>query len=96
MVESDDLFVNFTAIVDDLLGTFLSKEVVSAFLASEDFSVYEAVASDPSNASEDLRAAFFSIVDAQLEHMAEQDINAFVASGDFQIYSAVGAIYNGE
>jgi len=89
----DDLFVTFVGIVDELLGSNLSAEVVEAFVASEDFSTYEAVGSDPNNADEDMRSAFFGIVDGQLGNMAQEDIDAFVGSENFEIYSAIGAQY---
>lgn len=94
--ESDDLFVTFVAIVDELLGSNLPEDVVSAFVRSEEFAIYESVGSDPSNANDEMRTAFFSIVDGQLGNMAEENINDFVASPNFQIYSAIGAQYNGE
>jgi len=94
--QTDDMFVTFVGIVDDLLGSNLPEDVVTAFVGSEDFAVYEAVGSDPQNASDEMRGAFFNIVDGQLGNMAESDINAFVASENFQIYSAIGAQYNGE
>ena len=89
----DDLFVTFVGIVDELLGSNLSAEVVEAFVASEDFSTYEAVGSDPNNAGDEMRSAFFTIVDGQLGNMAQQDIDEFVGSANFEIYSAIGAQY---
>ena len=91
--DEDDLFVSFVAIVDDLLGSNLPADVVNTFLASEEFAIYQEVGSDPSNADDDLRAAFFGIVDGQLGNMADEDIDAFVSSAQFSIYSAVGAQY---
>jgi hypothetical protein len=91
--EEDDLFVTFVTIVDDLLGSNLPEEIVNAFVESPDFAVYQEVGSDPSNANDELRAAFFSIVDGQLGNMAQEDIDAFVASSEFSIYSTVGAQY---
>ncbi|MDA8818275.1 hypothetical protein N9N11_00710 [Candidatus Poseidoniales archaeon] len=89
----DDLFVTFVTIVDDLLGSNLSEDIVNAFVESPDFAVYQEVGSDPSNADDELRAAFFAIVDGQLGNMAQEDIDAFVASSEFSIYSTVGAQY---
>jgi hypothetical protein len=85
--------VTFVTIVDDLLGSNLPEEIVNAFVESPDFAVYQEVGSDPSNADDELRAAFFSIVDGQLGNMAQEDIDAFVASSEFSIYSTVGAQY---
>ena len=91
--DEDDLFVTFVTIVDDLLGSNLSEEIVNAFVESPDFAVYQEVGGDPSNADDELRAAFFAIVDGQLGNMAQEDIDAFVASSEFSIYSTVGAQY---
>ena len=89
----DDMFVTFVSIVDELLGSNLASEVIEAFVASEDFATYEAVGSDPSNADQEMRSAFFTIVDGQLGNMEQEDIDAFVASDNFEIYSAIGAQY---
>ena len=67
--------------------------LLPGFLASEEFAIYQEVGSDPSNADDELRAAFFGIVDGQLGNMADEDIDAFVSSAQFSIYSAVGAQY---
>ncbi len=90
---SEDMFPTFVAIVDDLLGSNLSEEVVSEFIASDDFAVYQEVGSDPAGADEDMRALFFSIVDGQLGNMDEDKINLFVQSDYFEVYSAIGALY---
>lgn len=89
----DDMFVTFVSIVDELLGSNLSSEIIESFVASEDFATYETVGSDPSNADEEMRSAFFAIVDGQLGNMGQEDIDAFVASENFEIYSAIGAQY---
>jgi hypothetical protein len=91
--EENDLFVTFVGIVDELLGSSLPGEVIEEFMASEEFGVYQEVGADPNNADDEMRAAFFSIVDGQLGNMAKEDIDAFVSSSDFAIYGAVGAQY---
>lgn len=88
-----DLFVSFVSIVDDLLGSDLSEEVVSSFIESDEFEIYQEVASDASSADDDLRRQFVSIVDSQLGNMSEDSINAFVASSNFEIYSTVATLY---
>ena len=91
--DGEDIFVNFVAIVDELLGSHLPEEVVSAFVESDDFSVYQVVGGDPSGADDELRGRFFAIVDGQLANMSEESIDAFVASSDFEIYRTVGEMY---
>ena len=91
--DGEDIFIQFVAIVDELLGSHLPEEVVEDFVSSEDFSVYQAVGSDPSTADDDLRGQFFAIVDSQLANMSEESIETFVASSDFEIYRTVGEMY---
>ena len=89
----EDLFVTFVAIVDELLGSNLPAEVVEEFVESDDFSVYQAVGSDPQSADDDLRSLFFNIVDGQLGNMDSDSIDTFVGSSDFKIYSTIGEMY---
>ena len=91
--DGEDIFVNFVAIVDELLGSHLPEEVVNAFVESDDFSVYQVVGEDPSGADDELRGRFFAIVDGQLANMSEESIEAFVASADFETYRTVGEMY---
>ena len=93
MDDGADLFVSFVGIVDDLLGSDLSEEVVSAFIESEEFGIYQEVASDAASADDDLRRQFVAIVDGQLGNMSEDSINAFVQSSNFEIYSSVATLY---
>ncbi|MGY8698837.1 MAG: hypothetical protein ACKVHC_03945 [Candidatus Poseidoniales archaeon] len=89
--DADALFVSFVAIVDDLLGSDLS-----AFIASEEFEIYQEVASDAASAGDDLRKQFVSIVDGQLGNMSEDSINAFVESSNFEVYSTVATLYQSD
>ena len=91
--EGGDLFVSFVAIVDDLLGSNLPENVVEEFIGSPEFQTYQQVGSDPESADEELRAAFFAIVDSQLGNMDSEDIQVFVESEQFEIYQAVGNMY---
>ena len=91
--ENEDLCVTFVAIVDELLGSNLPGDVVEAFVASEDFSVYQTVGSDPMSADDEMRGLFFGIVDNQLGNMDQESIEEFVESSDFQIYSTIGEMY---
>lgn len=91
--QEEDIFVTFVSIVDELLGSNLPADIVESFVASDDFSVYQTVGSDPASADDDLRTLFFSIVDNQLGNMSQESIEQFVASSDFKIYSSVGEMY---
>ena len=91
--DEEDIFATFVSIVDELLGSNLPSDVVETFVASDDFSVYQTVGSDPLSADDDLRSLFFAIVDNQLGNMDENSIEEFVASSDFKIYSTVGEMY---
>ena len=91
--DEEDIFATFVSIVDELLGSNLPSDVVETFVASDDFSIYQTVGSDPLSADDDLRALFFAIVDNQLGNMDQSSIEEFVASSDFKIYSTVGEMY---
>jgi hypothetical protein len=91
--DGDDIFTLFVSIVDDLLGSNLPEDVVAEFIESPDFQVYQQVGSDPQSADEELRAAFFAIVDGQLGNMDGSDIQVFVESEQFEIYQTVGNMY---
>ncbi|MGY8727967.1 MAG: hypothetical protein ACKVKS_01920 [Candidatus Poseidoniales archaeon] len=91
-----DLFVSFVSIVDDLLGSDLSEEVVTSFIESDEFEIYQEVASNASSADDDLRRQFVGIVDGQLGNMSEDSINAFVQSSNFEIYSTVATLYQSD
>ncbi|MEC7096815.1 MAG: hypothetical protein VXW70_01310, partial [Candidatus Thermoplasmatota archaeon] len=91
--ETEDIFVTFVSIVDELLGSNLPGDVVEAFVASEEFSIYQTVGSDPVGADDEMRGLFFGIVDNQLGNMDQESIEEFVASSDFNIYSSVGEMY---
>ena len=91
--DEEDIFATFVSIVDELLGSNLPSDVVETFVASDDFSVYQTVGSDPLSADDDSRSLFFAIVDNQLGNMDESSIEEFVASSDFKIYSTVGEMY---
>ncbi len=88
-----ELFSQFVAIVDDLLGEHLPEAIVNAFVASPDFETYRAVLGSPETTDEDTRAEFYMMVDDQLGNMAAASIETFVASPDFEIYRQIGELY---
>jgi hypothetical protein len=91
--DDDALFVRFVGIVDDLLGEHLPEDIVDAFVASDDFSVYRAVLESQETTDEATRARFYAMVDDQLGNMSPESIEAFVASPDFEIYRQIGEQY---
>ena len=92
--EEDDLFVEFTSIVDNLLGSYLSASEISAFSMSDGFAIYQSVGSSPGDASDDERAEFFSVVDTLLGQLDDATVNEFTMSADFETYRAIGAMYS--
>ncbi len=92
--DDEDIFPIFVAIVDDLLGNHLPDDVVSEFMASEEFDIYREVGGDPSSASEEMRGQFFAIVDSRLGGMPDEAVKTFLASPEFGTYRAVGEIYS--
>ena len=94
--ENDELFTSFVSIVDDLLGSKLPEEVVSIFLASDEFEIYQEVGSDPSHAEHAMRVAFVSIVDEQLGNMSPESVVEFTETSDFEIYKSIATLYKSE
>ena len=91
--DNDDAFVQFVAIVDDLLGDHLPEEIVNAFVESADFEVYKEVLADPGTTDDETRTIFYNMVDDQLGNMPEASINAFTETSDFAIYLAISEKY---
>ncbi len=90
LIEEEDIFLDFTGVVDNLL---LKLPDVDAFIASDSFQLYSDVAGNPEGADEEARRAFFSLVDSMLMDLPENEIVVFTQSPDFKIYEEVGAIY---
>lgn len=93
LTSDDELFVSFVSIVDDLLGSKLPDEIVSTFMASEEFGIYQDVGTDPANAEHNMRVAFVSIVDEQLGNMSSESVTEFSQSSDFEIYKSIASLY---
>ncbi len=88
--ESEDLFIEFVSIIDNLLGKLPDTD---AFIRSDEFTLYAAVAGNPSDADDNQRTEFFQMVDSLLLELPEDEIQAFMQSGEFAIYSEIGATY---
>ena len=91
--DDQELFAQFVAIVDDLLGEHLPESIVNDFVASADFEVYRAVLASPETTDDGTRALFYNMVDDQLGNMSPESIQAFVSSPNFEIYRQIGEIY---
>ena len=91
--DEDELFASFVSIVDDLLGSKLSEEIVSEFLQSEQFAIYEQVGMNPVAAEHDLRVQFVAIVDEQLGNMSGESVTEFTQTEEFSIYEAIATLY---
>ena len=91
--DNDDMFVQFVAIVDELLGEHLPENIVNDFVASEDFDVYRSVLASPETCDEATRAQFYTMVDDQLGNMSAASIETFVASAEFDVYRQIGEQY---
>lgn len=91
--DEDDMFVQFVAIVDDLLGEHLPEKIVNAFVASPEFDTYREVLANPAGVDESTRSTFCNMVDDQLGNMFPESIEAFIASPEFEIYRQVGEQY---
>lgn len=91
--DEDELFASFVSIVDDLLGSKLSEEIVSQFLQSEEFAIYEQVGMNPVEAEHDLRVQFVAIVDEQLGNMSGESVTEFTQTEEFSIYEAIATLY---
>ena len=91
--EEDNLFGTFVAIVDDLLGSQLPEDVVSSFIQSENFAIYQQVGENPLDADDDMRSLFVAIVDEQLGYMSAESVNEFTQTEEFTIYESIATLY---
>ena len=79
-------FTSFKRVVDDLLEN-LPPDILEAFSKSEDFEVYESVATAEDFTDED--QTFIRIVDDLLDKLPEEVIDEFTESADFELYEKV-------
>ena len=86
--------MEFAAIVDNLLGKYLSPSEITEFSHSEGFAVYQSVGSSPADSSDDARSEFFSVVDTLLGQLSNEIIGEFTSSKEFETYRTVGAMYS--
>ena len=93
MDDSDQLFSQFFAIVNDLLGDELPEEAIESFMASDGFELFKEVGADPAAIDDERRGEFFKIIDEQLGNMPDDSITAFVESGDFALYKQISEMY---
>ncbi|MDG1533923.1 MAG: hypothetical protein P8Q35_05755 [Candidatus Thalassarchaeaceae archaeon] len=89
---TDDLFPTFFDVVNNLLGN-MSDDFVNAFIASDDFTKFQKIGEDPSNASEEDRTTFFSMINRVLGDLPDDKINEFVESPDFILFQTMSELY---
>jgi len=88
----EDQFVEFFSVVNDLLGS-MPDDFVNSFVASDDFSLFQAVGDNPSQTDEGARKDFFSMINRVLGDLPDDKINEFVQSPGFAIFQSMGEIY---
>ncbi|RJU85652.1 MAG: hypothetical protein DWC02_06065 [Candidatus Poseidoniales archaeon] len=76
------------------MGNHLTEEMIDEFSASDGFTVYQSVGSNPGDAEEDMRSEFFTVVDTLLGQLPDEAVSNFVESKDFEIYRTIGAMYS--
>ena len=89
---NEDQFVEFFSVVNDLLGS-MHDDFVNSFVASDDFSLFQAVGESPDQTSEEAREEFFSMINRVLGDLPDDKINEFVQSPGFTIFQSMGEIY---
>ena len=92
--DTEDIFLTFVEIVDNLLGSNLPEDAINEFTESEGFEVYKTVGSDPGSADDELRSEFFTVVDSLLGGMPEEAVSEFVESPEFEVYRTIGGMYS--
>jgi len=88
----EDNFAEFFTVVNDLLGG-MPDEFVESFVASDDFSLFESVGSDPEGTSEDDRSSFFQMINRVLGELPDDMVKEFVQSPGFGVFQEMGTIY---
>ena len=89
---NEDQFVEFFSVVNDLLGS-MHDDFVNSFVASDDFSLFQAVGESPDQTSEEAREEFFSMINRVLGDLPDDKINEFVQSPGFTTFQSMGEIY---
>ena len=88
----EDNFAEFFTVVNDLLGG-MPDEFVESFVASDDFSLFESVGSDPEGTSGDDRSSFFQMINRVLGELPDDMVKEFVQSPGFGVFQEMGTIY---
>ena len=91
-VEGTDQFNEFFTVVNDLLGS-MPDDFVNTFIESDDFTLFQAVGSDPTESDEVIRKDFFLMINRVLGDLPDDKINEFVESPGFTIFQSMGDIY---
>ncbi len=91
-IEGSDQFNEFFSVVNDLLGS-MPDDFVNNFIESDDFTLFQSVGNDPTQADEEVRKEFFLMINRVLGDLPDDKINEFVQSPGFTIFQSMGEIY---
>ena len=91
-IEGSDQFNEFFSVVNDLLGS-MPDDFVNTFIESDDFTLFQSVGNDPTQADEEVRKEFFLMINRVLGDLPDDKINEFVQSPGFTIFQSMGEIY---
>ena len=91
-IEGTDQFNEFFSVVNDLLGS-MPDDFVNNFIESDDFTLFQSVGNDPTQADEEVRKDFFLMINRVLGDLPDDKINEFVQSPGFTIFQSMGEIY---
>ena len=91
-IKGTDQFNEFFSVVNDLLGS-MPDDFVNTFIESDDFTLFQSVGNDPTQADEEVRKEFFLMINRVLGDLPDDKINEFVQSPGFTIFQSMGEIY---
>ena len=91
-IEGSGQFNEFFSVVNDLLGS-MPDDFVNNFIESNDFTLFQSVGNDPTQADEEARKEFFLMINRVLGDLPDDKINEFVQSPGFTIFQTMGEIY---
>ena len=91
-IEGSDQFNEFFSVVNDLLGS-MPDDFVNDFIESDDFTLFQSVGNDPTQADEETRKEFFMMIIRVLGDLPDDKINDFVLSPGFKFFLTIGEIY---
>ena len=94
-ISSDEDFVEFFSVINNLLGDITDEDVIKNFIASDSFSLFEEVGASPESVSEEQKGDFFRLINQVLGDLPDdnESVEAFIGSSDFSIFVKMGELY---